>query len=161
PGPSLAFIEAAFEGRRDAAILDVGGGSSPLAAELMARGYRDLAVLDISATAIGLAQERMGEAATHVEWIVAGLLHWRPPRHYALWHDRATLHFLILDADRERYAEIARSAVAPGGHAVIATFAPDGPTNCSGLPVHRSSPEDIVELLGDQFTLVRAAEQLH
>ena len=31
----------------------------------------------------------------------------------------------------------------PGGHAVIGTFAPDGPEKCSGLPVERYDAEKL------------------
>jgi len=103
----------------------------------------------------------MGERAERVRWIVADLLDWRPDRQYALWHDRATLHFFVIDSDRQRYASVARTAIAHGGYAVIATFARDGPTECSSLPVHLSSVEEIADLLRAQFRLVRSDHELH
>ena len=161
PVASLSMIQAALEDRKSDAIIDIGGGSSSLAGELVAAGYRDVTVLDLSVAALYLARRRMGAQATRVAWVVADLLDWEPPRRYALWHDRATLHFFVDDADRQRYADVARSAIEPGGHAVIATFAPDGPTDCSGLPVRRYSPQDIARLLGEEFTLARADHQVH
>jgi hypothetical protein len=118
-------------------------------------------VLDLSAAALRLAQERVGDRATNITWLAEDLLDWAPPRHYALWHDRATLHFFVDDADRRRYAEVARAAIAPGAHAVIATFAPDGPTQCSGLPVRRSSARNIASMLGAGFSLVSSTNELH
>jgi SAM-dependent methyltransferase len=161
PVASLSAITAALGEAKDAAIIDVGGGSSPLAAELVAGGYTDVSVLDISVQAMVLARERMGERAERVRWIAADVLDWRPDRQYALWHDRATLHFFVTGAARERYGTVARRAIAPGGYAVVATFAPDGPTECSGLPVHRSSAEEIAGLFGAQFTLLDSHHQLH
>lgn len=161
PLVSLSAIGAVLGDEKDVPIIDVGGGSSTLADELLNSGYTDVSVLDVSANAIGLAQERMGERAERVRWIAADLLEWRPEREYALWHDRATLHFFVLDSDRRRYAQVARTAIAPGGYAVTATFAPDGPTTCSGLPVHRSSSEEIAALFGAQFNLVSADHELH
>jgi trans-aconitate methyltransferase len=134
PAPSLRAIAATAVSPR-APIIDVGGGSSMLAAELLAAGHGDVTVLDVSANALRLARERLGERADRVEWMVADLLEWRPRRRYALWHDRAVLHFFTRESDRASYAGRVREALAPGGHAVIATFAPDGPTSCSGLPV--------------------------
>ena len=144
-----------------AGLIDAGGGSSSLASQLVGAGYRDVSVLDLSVVALRLACQRMGAAASRVQWIVADVLDWEPARRYALWHDRAMLHFFVDDADRRRYADAARRAVQPGGHAVIATFAPDGPTECSGLPVRRSSAQDIAQLLGDEFGLVREDRELH
>jgi SAM-dependent methyltransferase len=161
PVVSLAAITAAIGDAKHAAIIDVGGGSSPLAAELVAEGYTDVSVLDISVRAMALARERMGERAERVRWIAADLLGWRPDRQYGLWHDRATLHFFVARTARERYANVARGAIAPGGYAVVATFAPDGPIQCSGLPVHRSSADEIAGVFGAQFTLLGSDQQLH
>lgn len=51
PAVSLELIDA-LHVSTGAAVLDVGGGGSPLAAKLVARGFRDLTVLDISAVAL-------------------------------------------------------------------------------------------------------------
>lgn len=161
PLASLSAIRAALGEEQDAPIIDIGGGSSALAGELVAAGYTDVSVLDISATAMVLARERMGDRAERVTWIATDLLAWQPDRQYALWHDRATLHFFVVDHDRVQYARIAGAAIAPGGYGVIATFAPDGPRTCSGLPVRPSSAEEIAALFGPQFTLVSSDRELH
>ena len=49
----------------------------------------------------------------------------------------------------------------PGGYAIIACFAPTAPDHCSGLPVHRSSADDIVDRLGSEFSLVDSSVQVH
>jgi trans-aconitate methyltransferase len=72
-----------------------------------------------------------------VKWIVADVTEWEPSRQYDLWHDRAAFHFLTEAADRAAYLDRMRQAIRPGGHAIIATFAIDGPDRCSGLPVMR------------------------
>src|ERR1019366_7752488 len=54
PERSLELIQATGLGH-DASILDVGGGASSLAAELLAMGYTDLTVADISPTALAHA----------------------------------------------------------------------------------------------------------
>lgn len=72
-----------------------------------------------------------------------------PDRRYAIWHDRAVLHFLNDTADRDRYSELIARRVHAGGHAVIATFGVDGPDRCSGLRVARSSAQQIAHLLGE------------
>jgi SAM-dependent methyltransferase len=146
---------------RDAAILDVGGGSSALAGALLAAGYRDLTVLDVSKTALSLAQNRLGKSRKRIAWIAADLLTWRPPRRYFVWHDRAVLHFFVNAEDRRNYARTLHEALAPGGYAIIATFAPGGPKRCSGLPVRNSSADDILELLDSEFSTIESSVQIH
>ena len=160
PSRSLEAIEAVVPSR-DAPILDVGGGASRLAGALLAAGHTDVTVLDLSAQALRVARDRLGRDAARVEWIVADLLAWRPARGYVVWHDRAVLHFFIEEEDRRGYARTLRAALAPGGHAVIATFAPGGPEQCSGLPVRRSSATDVLALLGDGFALVKEEVAAH
>ena len=145
----------------NAPIIDVGGGSSTLAGALLTAGHTDVTVLDLSASALGIAQERLGDQADRLQWIAADLLRWKPTRRYAIWHDRAVLHFFTEPADRAQYAATLLDALRPGGHAVIATFALDGPNRCSGLPVRRSSAENVLRLLGDEFAGVSAAIEHH
>jgi hypothetical protein len=65
-----------------------------------------------------------------------------------VWHDRAVLHFLVSDEDRSAYVDVLRRAIGPSGTFVIRTFAEDGPTHCSSLPVRRQSASDLLALLG-------------
>lgn len=160
PERSLAFIERVAPDRA-VPIVDVGGGSSRLAGELLGRGYTDVTVLDLSRAALDLAKQRLGDRGGVVTWVAGDLRQWEPDHRYAVWHDRAVLHFLVDPGDRRAYAETLKRALVPGGHAVIGTFAPDGPEQCSGLPVMRSSPDDILELLGRGFEPVQAEREEH
>ena len=89
------------------------------------------------AVALRIAQARMGPAACRVRWEVADITTWLPDRTYDVWHDRAVFHFLTSAAQREGYRRALNLGLAIGGVAIIATFAPDGPEQCSGLPVQR------------------------
>lgn len=160
PSSSLKAIHSITPSRQ-APIIDVGGGSSRLSGALLAAGYDDLTVLDISPTALSLAQTRLGSNANRVTWVRADLLAWQPTRRYAVWHDRAVLHFFVDLADRRTYTETLHAALTPGGHAIIATFAPDGPARCSGLPVQRNSADQILQLLGSDFTAVDTSVETH
>jgi len=137
----------------DAPILDVGGGASVLVDDLLGLGYTDLTVLDLAPAALAQARERMGPAAERVAWIAADVTTFRPTRRYAVWHDRAVLHFLLDVRQQERYVAVLRSALASRGHVILATFGPAGPTRCSGLPVQRYSVEMLSALLGAGFEL--------
>jgi hypothetical protein len=101
----------------------------------------------------------MGLREPGVRWITADLLAWQPDRAYDVWHDRAVLHFFTEEADRRRYAALLKATLAPGGVAVIGTFAPDGPERCSGLPVMRHDARSLAAMLGPAFELV--AEHPH
>lgn len=132
----------------DAALIDVGGGASTLAADLIAKGYTDVSVLDLSETALREARARTGSAVT---WLHADVLTWKPERRYALWHDRAVLHFFTEERDRQAYLGALDSAVALGGFAALGVFAPDGPERCSGLRVERYAADDLARLLGGRY----------
>lgn len=144
-----------------AALIDVGGGASRLVDHLLAAGYTDLTVLDISETALERAGARLGRDALKVQWQVADVTHWRPARRWRLWHDRAVFHFLTDAAERAAYRHSLLQALEPGGHAVIASFALDGPERCSGLPVQRYSPESLARELGEGFRLRESREETH
>ena len=159
PEPSLAMVSAVATPA--APIIDIGGGASRLVDHLMQRGFTDLSVLDLSSAALTKAQARLGAQAAAVNWIAADITTWTPPRRYDVWHDRATFHFMMSDDDRAAYLDRLRWTLALGGHAVIATFAPDGPEKCSGLPVMRYDPAGLARTLGAEFTLVTSEHRLH
>jgi SAM-dependent methyltransferase len=129
-------------------VVDIGGGASRLVDHLLERGHRELAVLDVSAVALGEARNRLGNPRG-VEWIEQDLLVWEPPRRWAVWHDRAVLHFLVGDNDRAGYVDLMRHTLTPAGAFVLGVFAEDGPSECSGLPVRRSTAQELVDLVGD------------
>ena len=145
-----------------ASIIDVGGGASTLVDDLLQDGYTALTVLDLSATALAAAKARLGPRAAAVRWIEADVTRADLPAHgYDLWHDRAVFHFLIDPADRRAYVDAVIRAVKPGGHVIVATFAEDGPTQCSGLPVQRYSAGGLHAEFGAAFTLLRHETEEH
>lgn len=158
---SLRLIQEVAPGR-EAAILDVGGGASVLTGQLDGLDYTKLTVLDLSGAAIAAARSALGERAAGVRWIEADILDVAlPPASVDLWHDRAVFHFLTDPADRLAYVRQARRALRRGGYLVVATFAEDGPTRCSGLDVIRYSPASLHAELGPGFTQVEARAETH
>lgn len=151
----LAGITAA------SSAIDIGGGTSRFAGTLLDLGLRDVTVLDLSQVALDAARQRLGQAGETVTWIAADITDWSPDRRYDFWHDRAVFHFLVDAEDRAAYLNGLSKGVDVGGHAMIATFAPDGPETCSGLPVARYSPESLAEVLGERFALVAHRYHLH
>jgi trans-aconitate methyltransferase len=160
PGMSLRMLASAGVSAADA-LIDVGGGASPLARALLDRGFGNLTVLDISATGIQQARDRLGSWARQVHWLTADVLSWHPRRHYRAWHDRAAYHFLTLDEDRQQYLRTLNAATAAGAVAVFGCFAPDGPQHCSGLPVARYSPAQLARQLGTRWLLISQDREEH
>lgn len=145
-----------------ASIIDVGGGASTLVDDLLANGFADLTVLDLSGAALAAAKTRLGGRASNVKWIEANILEADLPRHgYDVWHDRAVFHFLTSDADRHAYVSKVLQAVKPGGLVIVATFAEDGPAQCSGLPVMRYSASGLHAEFGEPFQLLGHERESH
>jgi 2-polyprenyl-3-methyl-5-hydroxy-6-metoxy-1,4-benzoquinol methylase len=155
---SVAIMETLGVSRDDG-VIDVGAGASTLVDVLVAQGFTDVTVLDISATAIGQSRRRLGEDAP-VTWIETDLLTWAPTRRYDVWHDRAVLHFLSAP-EVDTYREVMRRALAPGGLAIVATFALDGPSTCSGLPVTRYDADQLASALGEDFDVLERRREVH
>lgn len=158
---SLGLIETTGVSRT-APIIDVGGGASTLVDDLLEKGYRNITVLDLSAAALDSAKERLGARASSVTWLASDITKVELPTHsYDVWHDRAVFHFLTTPEDRHAYVKAVLRAVKPGGHVIVATFAEDGPLQCSGLPVMRYSASRLHAEFGAAFTLISHDRELH
>lgn len=132
-----------------ASVIDVGAGSGRLADHLSADGFDDITLLDVSAEALRVATDRLGEE--RVTAVVGDVTRFRRDRTWDLWHDRAVFHFLVDEHDRVAYVAAARAAVRPGGFLVVATFAPEGPSSCAGLPVQRYDEHTLAVAFADGF----------
>src|SRR5258708_18863210 len=158
---SLALIEQAAVGC-SASVVDVGGGESTLVDDLLARGYENATVVDMSQTAIDANRKRLGKASERVHWLVADVTQVElAPSAYDVWHDRAVFHFLTLPGDRVAYVRQVAHAVKPGGHVIVSTFGPEGPTKCSGLDVVRYDAESLHREFGVHFHLLKSSKELH
>lgn len=145
-----------------AAIIDVGGGASTLVDDLLRNGYSNLTVLDLSAAALSAAKARLGASSGGVHWLEADVTHADLAVHaYDVWHDRAVFHFLTTQEERSAYVGQVLRSVKPGGHVIVATFAEDGPTQCSGLPVMRYRADQLHAEFGEPFKLLRHEKEEH
>lgn len=160
PKQSLTMIEAA-DLHADAAILDVGGGMSRLAGKLLEAGYTDITVADLSEAALDQARAGLGERAQEIDWVVADARKHAFGRDFDLWHDRAVFHFMVEAPDCDGYLDVLMRTLRPGGHLIVGTFGPDGPTQCSGLPVRRYGIEELSAQLGPEFELIGSEIQVH
>jgi ubiquinone/menaquinone biosynthesis C-methylase UbiE len=143
-------------------IIDVGGGASTLVDDLVEKGYENISILDISHTAMEVAKARLGQRARDVQWIAADVTRAQlPQKHFDIWHDRAVFHFLTNAEDRRHYLDLVKASLKSRGHFIIATFAEDGPSKCSGLEVVRYSIDQLTAEIGNDFELVDSSSEIH
>jgi SAM-dependent methyltransferase len=161
PSKSLELIKATGL-KRAGAFIYIGGGASTLVDHLLSNGFGRVTVLDISSEALQKAKSRLGTHADAVTWMEGDVIQVVLPYHfYDVWHDRAVFHFLTSSDDRQLYSKTLKDALKPGGHAILATFALEGPPKCSGLDVIRYSPESLSKELGPDFRLLESVEEIH
>ena len=163
PTASLDLVRTYLEPGE--AFIDIGAGASRLVDALLEAGLGPLTVLDLSGAALAVSRRRLGPQGSDVTWIEADITTWEPEQDYAVWHDRAVFHFLTRADNRAGYVRAMFEAIRPGGIAIIATFADDGPEKCSGLPIVRYAPEDLMRelerLLPGRFETIDAKRHMH
>jgi trans-aconitate methyltransferase len=144
---------------KTAKIIDIGGGDSTLVDCLLELGYTDLTVLDISGKAIEKAKIRLGELAKKVKWIVSDITEFQPTEKYAIWHDRATFHFLTEETQIEKYESLVQDYVSDC--LIVATFSDNGPLKCSGLEIKQHAIADLENVFQDGFQKVEGFYEDH
>ncbi len=160
PSNSRELVQRAVA-RGARSVIDVGGGASRLVDHVIGLDLDRIAVLDISEAGLAIARHRLGDAADSVMWVVGDLASVDDVGEFDIWHDRAAFHFLLDDAARRHYVELAERTVTIGGVAIVATFAEDGPERCSGMPIIRYEPEQLAQAFGASFRLVDSRRYLH
>ena len=160
PRLSLDLIDTAGLGPDDP-IIDVGSGWSTLVDHLLDRGRSDVTAIDLSSHALEAVRNRLGHDRDDVVLEVADVLELNQGRRYALWHDRAVFHFLTEPADREAYRASLERGLDPRGWAVVATFGPNAPDTCSGLPVVRYTHEELAAEFPGFELVARSGEHHH
>lgn len=140
-------------------IIDIGGGDSRLVDYLLDKGYTDISVLDISEKALLRAQKRLGERSKKVQWFTSDILSFKPQREYAIWHDRASFHFLTKSEDISFYTDLVNRWVKK--HLIVGTFSTKGPSKCSGLPITQYSCDTLADNFKEAFSVLECKPFLH
>lgn len=162
PDPAMSrrlVAEAIEEGAES--VIDIGGGASRLVDHLLDMSLKQVAVLDIAESGLAVSKRRLGDRARQVEWILADVTTAVDIGRFDVWHDRAVFHFLTDEADRRHYVRLAERTLRPGGTAIMATFASDGPEQCSGLEVRRYDAGQLAEECGRGFELTQSERYVH
>ncbi len=142
PGLSLDLVDRTGVGH-DAGTIDVGAGWSTLVDHLVERGFTDVSAIDLSKTALQTVRDRLGPSGSNVVLTMADVLDLDLHRTFEVWHDRAVFHFLTEPDERDDYRASLDRHTNSDSWAVVATFGPDGPTTCSGLPIVRYTHVDL------------------
>jgi 2-polyprenyl-3-methyl-5-hydroxy-6-metoxy-1,4-benzoquinol methylase len=160
PQTSLDFINESTR-KKNAAIIDVGGGDSFLVDHLLHQGYTNITVLDVSEKALHRAKNRLGNKARLVKWIVADAAHFTPPQKYDVWHDRAAFHFLTDDTEILNYVSAVKSGLQESGTFIVGTFSESGPKKCSGIEIRQYSEESLTAKFAGHFEKIRCIRTGH
>ncbi len=143
------------------AIIDVGCGVSILADELLEKGYQDLSLLELSSSALDTLKARLAQYPNQPIFYNLNVLEFEPEKCYDLWHDRAVFHFLTKPDEQQFYLNKLKQHLKPKGYFLLATFAPDGPMQCSELDIEQYDVAKISTLLGEDFQLLKTANEQH
>jgi len=154
PVPSIEMLKTSGF-NKNSHIIDIGGGDSYFAEQLLDLGYKNISVLDISECAIERAKKRMDKKADNIQWICSNILDFKPTQKYDLWHDRAVFHFLTKISDIKAYKKLAHESLNEKSKLMLATFSELGPDNCSGLPVTQYTESSLQKLFNPEFHMIR------
>jgi len=158
PKTSLDFIHETHLGK-SAKIIDVGGGDSKLVDFLLEEGYENITVLDISSKALERAKKRLGKNADKVNWIVSDITEFKPETTYAIWHDRATFHFLTTPEQIKTYVKITEKWVTD--FLIVGAFSENGPKKCSGLEIKQYSEMEMENQFSNSFKKLKCIAEDH
>ena len=128
-------------------IADIGAGRSMLLPTLLSSGYKYLTHVEWSRSASLEMQKKLGGGSSGINWFIGDLLNWQPDHPVDLWHDRAVFHFRTDPGSVNDYLRSVHRIVRRGGYILLATFHPDGPERCSGLPITRYDSESLLTTL--------------
>lgn len=164
PEPSIKLFSKC-QISKDAAILDVGAGTTTLIDFLIDGGHANITVADISEVALEKLKERLGkEKSLLINCIVDDLTqpqYINQLKDIALWHDRAVLHFLLKESQQETYFATLKKVVKKDGYVIIAAFSKEGAKKCSGLDAVNYDQNMLSERLGDEFELIETFDFIY
>lgn len=160
PEPSLSLV-LSHRTAKPCRVIEIGAGASVLVDHLIRQGGFEPWLVDVSERALAITRERLGGIAGGVRFTGTDITRpmGGPPAGWAdIWHDRAVFHFLTDEASVRAYGSNLARTLKPGGTAIIATFAPDGPLKCSGLEVRRYDGAGVRAALADAASLTLVDE---
>jgi 2-polyprenyl-3-methyl-5-hydroxy-6-metoxy-1,4-benzoquinol methylase len=147
--------------KKQDAIVDIGCGVSILTDNLLAEGFADISLLELSTQALNTLKTRLKKSTDKLSFYNENILEFEPNGTFKLWHDRAVFHFLTNPTDQKTYLQKLNQYLEKDGFFLLATFSPEGPTQCSELDIVQYDVKKITQLLGDQFELIKNQSEVH
>jgi SAM-dependent methyltransferase len=143
---------------KNAAILNIGSGSSILIDDLLEDGFSNIIANDLSEESLKSLKHRFAENEK-VKFIVDNLLN--PSKldelkNIDLWNDRAVLHFFLQQEQITAYFNLLKKVLKPKGFVIISVFAKDGAEKCCGLSIKRYDVKMLENELGTNFELKKS-----
>jgi len=160
PTISLELLKKIGSTPKDA-FIDVGCGTSTLADCLIGFGYKDITLLDVSQSALDIVKKRLGASADIPQYHAGDVCGFVSEKRFDVWHDRAVFHFLQKEEEQHAYMQTLHRLLSPSGHAIIGTFAVDGPDSCSALPVKQYNKERMEKAAEGRFELIDLVDETH
>jgi hypothetical protein len=164
PSSSIGMLEESGI-EKTAHIFISGSGTSFFVDKLLQNGFSNITVTDISKSAVDQLKKRLGSLSDKVTWLVGDILDdniVEQIRAVEYWHDRAVLHFLTKEEERQKYFKIVNEKVKGGGYVMLAQFDENEfATKCSNLPVFRYSLEMYKEGLGGRFEAIKSFQEIY
>jgi hypothetical protein len=142
-------------------IVDVGAGTSLLLETLAKNGQTHLTAVDISQIALDKLQKRAGDQGFTIETTQSDMSNLQLKSPADIWHDRAVFHFMTTTESQSAYKQSLLNNLAIGGRAAIATFALDGPEQCSGLDVQRWDADGLQDFFGPELEMISHGSRQH
>lgn len=147
--------------KKQDAIVDIGSGVSILADNLLAAGFTDISLLELSTQALNTLKTRLKKSTDKLSFYNENILDFESNTTFKLWHDRAVFHFLTNPKDQQTYLQKLNQYLEKDGLFLLATFSPEGPTQCSELDIVQYDVKKITQLLGDRFNLLKTQSEAH
>jgi 2-polyprenyl-3-methyl-5-hydroxy-6-metoxy-1,4-benzoquinol methylase len=160
PKTSIELILSLNPEKEDS-IIDIGGGDSLLADNLVEFGFKRIFVLDISSEALERSRDRLYNKREYLNWLHSDVTDFKTDLRFNIWHDRATFHFLTDSEDIKKYITAAEEFIKPNGYMILSTFSMRGPNKCSGLDVKQYSKESMIRTFENGFDFVESLDEVH
>lgn len=133
-----------------------GAGRSVLVSTLWEEGYQNLLLSDLSDQALKLLSKDNPSIPKDYFWQSDLSQAWGKEHSHKIdtWIDRAVLHFLTQEEQRQVYFKNLKSALKPGGRVILGQFAIEGAKKCCGLDIFPYDTERYCSYLGSEFDLL-------
>jgi len=139
-----------------------GAGTTLLLDELLS--YEgEIIVNDISSKALDALKARVGTEKENIHYLCQDIslnIETSLPE-VDVWIDRAVLHFLTQENQKQTYLNNLKKVLNVGAYLLLAEFSKTGAKQCAGLPVCQYDLASFETLLGDAFQLQKSCEHIY